>query len=147
MNELILQNRAISLWAEAQAYRFIVGRLTQQETAQAITEMGRGIRPGRLEGVEYPPDYKISQPGVLKAFRRYCQRKPPPGLAEMRRVDTQRCDDIYRAMLSIIRGGGRGTALAADAATRALAHKARITTWSVAISDNRRAAGGRLRQH
>jgi hypothetical protein len=90
--------------------------------------MGRSLRPGRLEGVEYPPDYKISQPGVLKAFRRYCQRNPPPGLSEMRR-----CDDIYRAMLPIIRSGGRGSALAADAATRALAHKARINGMDAPI--------------
>jgi len=80
-----------------------------------------------------PPDYKILQQAVHKAFRRYCQRNPALGLAEMRRVDTQRCDDIYRAMLPIIRSGGRGSAVAADAATRALAHKARINGMDAPI--------------
>jgi hypothetical protein len=100
----------------------------EEDRAQVITEMGRGILPGRLEGVEYPRDYRISQQAVQKAFRRYCQRNPLPGLAEMRQIDTQRCDDIYRAMLPMIRKGGRGSALAADAATRALAHKAKKRT-------------------
>jgi hypothetical protein len=45
---------------------------------------------------------------------------------EMRQIDTQRCDDIYRAMLPAIKRGGRGSALTADAATRALAHKVLI---------------------
>jgi hypothetical protein len=73
-----------------------------------FTGLGNFPRPGRLEGVEYPPDYKIAQSSVLLAFRRYCQRNPPPGLFEMRRVDTQRCEDIYRALLPTIAQGGRG---------------------------------------
>jgi hypothetical protein len=51
----------------------------------------------------------------------------------MRQIDTQRCDDIYRSMLPMIRAGGRGSALAADAATRALAHKARINGMDAPI--------------
>src|SRR3984893_9867384 len=109
MNDLTApRNRAISLWVEAQVYGMVIAGMTQREIAQVITAEGRGIRPGRLEGIEYPTNYKISQQAVQKAFRRYCQRNPVPGLAEMRRVDTQRCDDIYRAMLPIIRSGGRG---------------------------------------
>ncbi len=27
--------------------------------------MGRGLRPDRLDGIEYPTDYKISKPAVL----------------------------------------------------------------------------------
>jgi hypothetical protein len=80
----------------------VIAGMTQREIAQVITEMGRGIRAGRLEGVEYPPDYKISQQAVTLAFRRYCQRNPLPGFEQMRQIDTQRCDDIYRAMLPII---------------------------------------------
>jgi hypothetical protein len=113
-------------WVDAQAYRLIVSGMTYREAAQLITDIGRGLRPGRLEGVAYPPDYSISHPAVIKAFRRYCQRNPPPGLYEMRRLDTQRCDDIYRAMLPLIMSGGRGSSLAADAAVRVLAHKAKI---------------------
>src|ERR1700688_814689 len=100
MNDLVTQNRtkAIALWVQGEAYRMVIAGMTQREIAQVITEMGRGLRPGRLEGVEYPPDYRISQQAVTLAFRRYCQRNPVPGIAEMRRIDTQRCDDIYRAM-------------------------------------------------
>jgi hypothetical protein len=58
MNDLITRNSvaAISLWVQARAYEMIVAGFTQAETAKAITEMGRGIRPRKLEGVEYPPD-------------------------------------------------------------------------------------------
>ena len=135
MNDLVTQNRtkAIALWVQGEAYRMVIAGMTQREIAQVITEMGRGLRPGRLEGVEYPPDYRISQQAVTLAFRRYCQRNPVPGIAEMRRIDTQRCDDIYRSMLPMIRAGGRGSALAADAATRAIAHKARINGMDAPI--------------
>jgi len=135
MNDLVTHNwtKAIALWVQAKAYEMVIAGMTQREIAQVITEMGRGIRPDRLEGVEYPPDYKISQQAVTLAFRRYCQRNPPPGLEQMRQIDTQRCDDIYRDMLPIIRGGGHGAALAADAATRALAHKARINGMDAPI--------------
>ena len=122
-----------SLWVEAQVYGMVIAGMTQREIAQVITEMGPGIRSGRLEGIEYPTDYKISQQAVQKAFRRYCQRNPLPGLEQMRQIDTQRCDDIYRSMLPMIRAGGRGSALAADAATRALAHKARINGMDAPI--------------
>jgi hypothetical protein len=80
MNDLVTHNwtKAIALWVQAKAYEMVIAGMTQREIAQVITEMGRGIRPGRLEGVEYPPDYKISQQAVTLAFRRYCQRNPLP---------------------------------------------------------------------
>jgi hypothetical protein len=135
MNNLTTRNQAaaIALWVQAKAYELTVAVMNRREIAQVITEMGRGIRPGRLEGVEYPPNYSITHQSVTQAFRQYCKRNPLPGLEEMRRLDTQRCDDIYRAMLPMIRKGGRDSALAADAATRALAHKARINGMDAPI--------------
>ena len=61
----------------------------------------------------------------------------------MRQIDTQRCDDIYRAMLPMIRSGGRGSALAADAATRALAHKAKINGMDAPLKIRATDAQGR----
>jgi hypothetical protein len=58
----------IALWVQVKAYEMICCRMTQRETAQVITEMGRGLRPGRLEGVEYSPDYKVTHQAVQLAF-------------------------------------------------------------------------------
>jgi len=101
MNDLIVHNQsqAISLWVQAKAYEMIVAGFTQAETAKAITEMGLGLRPGRLGGVAYPPDYKVSHQAVRKAFQRYCQRNPIPGLEEMRRIDSQRMSEANNATM------------------------------------------------
>jgi hypothetical protein len=88
MNDIVVHNQshAISLWAQAKAYEMVVAGMTLQETAKAITEMGRGIRPGRLEGVEYPPDYKISFQG---------SRKPSVATASgIRCLVSQKCDRL-----------------------------------------------------
>jgi len=143
MGQLAVTRKGIALWLEAQAFRLTVGGLSQKQIAQVVTEMGRGIRPGRLEGIEYPPDYGVTDVGVLKAFRRYCQRNPVPGLAELRRVDTQRCEDIFRSLLPTIAKGGREGAIAADAAVRALAHKARINGLEAPVKVRATDAQGR----
>jgi len=73
--------------------------------------------------VEYPPDYSISPMAVSKAFRRFTQHNKPHSLLEMRRIDTQRCEDIFKAFLPALL---KGDCRAGIVAIAALKHKARI---------------------
>jgi hypothetical protein len=114
---------ALTQWVEAQSYRLLISGFSSWQAAEAITKMGRGQLPGRLEGVEYPPDYSISAMAVSKAFRRFTQHNKPHSILEMRRIDTQRCEDIFKAFLP---GLLKGDCRAGIVAIAALKHKARI---------------------
>jgi hypothetical protein len=48
---------------------------------------------------------------VSKAFRRFTQHNKPHSLLEMRRIDTQRCEDIFKAFLpALLKGDCASTA-------------------------------------
>jgi hypothetical protein len=115
--------RARTQWVEGQSYRLAISGFSSSQAAEVITKMGRGLLPGRLEGVEYPHDYSISSMAVSKAFRRFTQHNKPHSLLEMRRIDTQRCEDIFKAFLPALVKGDCRVGIVAIAALR---HKARI---------------------
>jgi hypothetical protein len=90
------------------------------------------------EGVDFPPDYRITAMGCYKATRRALRRAPTQEANEMRRFDTDRCEDMYLFLTPGIRQGDRQSV---KAAVNVLAHKAAINGYKSAEIEVRAAPG------
>ena len=65
--------------------------------------------------------------GAWRAATRALNRIPVAAAEELRRIDTLRIEEMYRALLPAI---GRGEARAVEAALRVLAHKAKLNGYA-----------------
>ena len=114
----------------------------RQAIAEQITQVGRGQEgagdPLLPEGIRFPPDYQITAMGCHKAVRRALRRAPFLEADEMRRIDTDRCEDIYLFLTPGIR---QGDPQSARAAVNVLAHKAAINGYKAAEIEVRVAPG------
>jgi soluble cytochrome b562 len=90
------------------------------------------------EGVDFPPDYRITAMGCYKATRRALRRAPTQEANEMRRFDTDRCEDMYLFLTPGIR---QGDPQSVKAAVNVLAHKAAINGYKSAEIEVRAAPG------
>ena len=91
--------------------------------------MGRGQKPTLtplLEGIRFPPDYKITAMACHKAVRRALRRAPALEADEMRRMDTARCEDMYHSLTAGIQ---QGDPQSTRAAVSVLAYKAAINGY------------------
>jgi hypothetical protein len=97
-------------WVEIEAMRLKRDGLSYEAVAQYITQVGRGLQPPvtpLLEAIRFPPDYTITAMACHKAVRRALRRAPALEAAEMRRMDTARCEDMYHSGTSRARSGLR----------------------------------------
>jgi|SRR5208282_4167855 len=119
----------IARWVEAETIRRKQMGFSFQAIAEQITQVGRGeaqpLIPFTL-GMTFPPDYSVSYRAAAKAFSRAFARMPALEAEEMRRLDTERCEDIYRGLAP---GIMRGDPPSGSVAIRALEHKARINGY------------------
>jgi len=118
-----------SRWVEAEVLHLKRVAFSYEATAQQITEIGRGRKKPHtpfLAGVKFPPDYKITAMGCHKALRRALRRVPALEAAEMRRLDTDRCEEMYRSLTPSIQDGDPQ---AVKAAVQVLALKAGINGY------------------
>jgi hypothetical protein len=119
-------------WVENEATRLKRNGFSYEAIAEQITQVGRGQRVPVTplpEGVTFPSDYKITAMGCHKAVRRALRRAPTQEADEMRRIDTDRCEEIYLFLTSGIR---QGDPQSARAAISVLAHKAAINGYKSA---------------
>jgi flavin-dependent dehydrogenase len=85
-------------WVESEATRLKGTGFSYEAIAQQITQVGRGQKVAVTslpEGVEFPAEYKITAMGCHKAVRRALRRAPTLEAEEMRRFDTDRCEEMY----------------------------------------------------
>ena len=119
-------------WVEIEAMRLKRNGFSYEAIAEQVTQVGRGqkvpVTP-LLEGIRFPPDYKITAMGCHKAIRRALRLAPTLEADEMRRFDTDRCEDMYLFLTPGIR---QGDPRSVRAAVSVLAHKAAINGYKAA---------------
>jgi hypothetical protein len=118
-----------SRWLEGEVLRLKRLGFSYEAIAQQITEVGRGQKAPLTplpEDVTFPPDYKITAMGCHKALSRALKRAPTLEADEMRRLDTDRCEDMFLSLTPSIR---QGDSQAVRAAVQVLALKAGINGY------------------
>ncbi len=116
-------------WVATEAARLKRNGFSYEAIAEQITQVGRGQKAPITplpEGIIFPPDYSISAMGCHKAVQRALQRAPVLEADEMRRIDTDRCEEMYLFLTPGIR---QGDPQSVRAAVNALAHKAAINGY------------------
>jgi hypothetical protein len=119
----------IARWVEAETIRRKQMGFSFCAIADQITAVGRGQAQPMVSfplGIEFPPDYSITYRAAAKAFEIAFNRQPRLEVEQMRRLDSDRCEDIYRGLLP---GIIRGDPPSGSVAVRALEHKARINGY------------------
>ncbi len=122
----------IARWVEAETIRRKQMGFPFQAIAEQITQIGRGEAQPLVPftpGMAFPPDYSVSYRAAAKAFSKAFTRLPSLEAEEMRRIDTERCEDIYRGLVP---GITRGDPASGATAIKALEHKARINGYASA---------------
>jgi hypothetical protein len=128
-------------WVESEAMRLKRNGFSYEAIAEQITQVGRWQKVPVTplpEGVDFPPDYRITAMGCYKATRRALRRAPTQEANEMRRFDTDRCEDMYLFLTPGIR---QGDPESVKAAVNVLAHKAAINGYKSAEIEVRAAPG------
>jgi hypothetical protein len=95
-------------WVESEAMRLKRNGFSYEAIAEQVTQVGRGQKAPVTplpEGADFPPDYRITAMGCHKATRRALRRAPTQEASEMRRFDTDRCEDMYLFLTPGIRQG------------------------------------------
>jgi hypothetical protein len=137
---VISQVAARAQWVESEATRLKRNGFSYEAIADQITQVGRGqkipVTP-LPEGIVFPPDYKITPMGCHAAVRRALRRAPVLEADEMRRFDTDRCEEMYLFLTPGIR---RGDSQSVKAAVSVLAHKASINGYKSAETEIKVAA-------
>ena len=78
------------------------------------------------EHASFTEDYSISAQAVHRAFRRGIVRLPNAEAVELRKLDNERCEDMYLALQSGIR---KGDPRSVEVGVKVLAHKAEINGY------------------
>jgi len=128
-------------WVESEAMRLKRNGFSYEAIAEQITQVGRGQKVPVTplpEGADFPPDYRITAMGCHKATRRALRRAPTQEANEMRRFDTDRCEDMYLFLTPGIR---QGDPQSVRAAVNVLAHKAAINGYKSAEIEVKVASG------
>ncbi len=119
----------LSQWLEGEVVRLKFLGFRYEDIAQQITLVGRGQKAPLTQlpdDVAFPADYKITAMGCHKAYRRARNRAPALEADEMRRLDTDRCEDMFLSLAPSLR---RGDPQAVRAAVQVLALKAGINGY------------------
>jgi hypothetical protein len=116
-------------WLEGEVLRLKRLGFSFEAIAQQITEVGRWQKAPLTplpEGLSFPSDYSITPMGCHRALGRALKRAPHQEADELRRIDTDRCEDMYLCLSPAIR---RGDPQAVRAAVQVLALKAAINGY------------------
>ena len=120
----------IARWIEAEIVRRKQMGFSFRVIAEQVAEIARGGALPMIPfsvGLEFPPNYSVTDRACAKAFSKAFARAPVLEVEEMRRLDTERCEDIYRGLAP---GIVRGDPSSGSVAIKALGHKARINGYA-----------------
>jgi hypothetical protein len=117
----------IARWVEKETIRLKKMGVGSFETiSELLTKAGRGELVPTVslpEGVNYPASYKISKVACAKAYKRRMEREPSLEAKEHRRLDTERCEEMF---LSLQPGIKKGDPKAIHAGVSVLTLKAKV---------------------
>ena len=112
-------------WIEAEVIHLKKMGFSFERIAEHITRVGRGqaqSMAAQSDGMTFPSDFSITRQACHKAFKKALVREPALKVAEMRKLDTARCEDyIMYLQPSIVKGDDRSMLTAIKCSTTKLA--------------------------
>jgi len=117
-------------WVEAETIHLKRIGLTFDAIADQITRIGRGQAQPIVaipSGVTFPADFQISRQACHKAFRKAIAREPSLAAEELRKLDSDRCEEMFMNLQPGIR---KGNPRAVEAGIKVLRHSAQINGYA-----------------
>jgi hypothetical protein len=126
----VLTNRStIARWVEAETLHLKRLGMSLQVIADHIAAVAHGQQQAMVPIPEHAPfaeEYSISAQAVHRAFRRGIARLPNTEAEAYRKLDTERCEDMF---LSLQPGIRKGDPRSVEVGVKVLAHKAEINGY------------------
>jgi hypothetical protein len=125
----LTQRSVIARWVEAETFHLKRLGMSYKAIADHIIEVAQAHRKAMVPvpaDLRFPEDYRISVQAVHSAFRRGIVRLPNAEAGVLRKLDSERLEDMF---LSLQAGIRKGDPKAVDAGVRILAHKARLNGY------------------
>jgi len=123
-------NRSIiARWVESETLHLKRLGMGYQAIADHIVAVAHGRRTAMMPvppDAQFPQDYRISMQAIHLAFKRAMVRLPNAEAAELRKLDSERLDDMFLSLQSGIR---QGDARSIEVGIRVLSHKAEINGY------------------
>ena len=129
---IVVSNRmSIAQWVIAEILRCKRTGLSMAAIAVHISRVGQGLEQALYpvpDFVLFPPNYRISESAVFKAYHKAMDRQPAINAEVFRKEDTARMEEMYLKLQS---GISKGDPRHIDTAVRVLAHKAKLNGYAV----------------
>jgi len=126
----LLTNRSIiARWVEAETLHLKRLGMSYEVIADHIVGVAHGRQQAMVpipEHATFTDEYSISMQAVHLAFRRGIVRLPNAEAVELRKLDTERCEDMF---LSLQPGIRKGDPRSVEVGVKVLAHKADINGY------------------
>jgi hypothetical protein len=126
----VLTNRSIiARWVEAETLHLKRLGMSYQAIADHIGRVARGQQQAMVplpEHASFAEDYRISVQAIHRAFKRGMARLPNAEAVELRKLDSERCEEMF---LSLQPGMRKGDARSIEVAVRVLVHKADLNGY------------------
>lgn len=116
-------------WVETEALHLKRLGIGYQAIADHIAGVAQGAQKPVVpvpQGVSFPEGYQISVQAVHRAFRRAIVRLPNAEAAELRKLDSERLEEM---LLSLQAGIRQGDPRSIEVGVRVLAHKAELNGY------------------
>jgi hypothetical protein len=125
-----LTNRSIvARWVEAETLHLKQLGMGYQAIADRIVAVTHGRQKAMVpipQDAHFSEEYSISMQAVHRAFQRGIGRLPNAEAALLRKLDSERCEDMF---LSLQTGIRNGDPKAVDSGVRVLIHKAKLNGY------------------
>jgi hypothetical protein len=129
---IVVSDRMIvASWVTAETLRCKRTGLSMAAISNHISRVGQGLEQSLSpfpDGIAFPPDYRISESAVFKAYHKAMDRQPAIDAEVFRKEDTARCEEMY---LKLQPGISNGDPRHIDTAVRVLAHKSKLNGYAV----------------
>jgi hypothetical protein len=126
----LLTNRSIvARWVEAETLHLKRLGMSFQVIADHIAAVAQGQQQAMVpipELAPFPQEYRISAQAVHRAFGRGIARLPNTEAEAYRKLDTERCEDMF---LSLQPGIRKGDPRSVEVGVKVLVHKAEINGY------------------
>jgi hypothetical protein len=129
--KLVTNRTIVARWVEAETLHLKRLGMSYQLISGHIVDVARGRQQAMVplpEPIQFPTNYGISAQAVHRAFRRGIARLPNAEAVELRKLDSERCEDMY---LSLQPGIRKGDPRSVEAGVKVLVHKAGINGYKV----------------
>jgi hypothetical protein len=117
-------------WVEAETIHLKRMGLSFEAIAEQITRIGRKQTSAMTpmpEGLTFPTDYTITRQACHQAFRKAIAREPSLEVAEFRKLDNARSEEMFLNLQPAIR---KGKERAVEVGIKLLDHSARINGYT-----------------